>query len=82
MKSGLGTYLTASALALALLTLAPAGRGDACRPASPRPLVASGLASPTAMEFAPDGRLFVCEQGGTLRVIKNGALLADAVRDA
>ncbi len=27
------------------------------------------------MEFAPDGRLFVCEQGGTLRVIKNGALL-------
>ena len=37
--------------------------------------VASGLASPTAMEFAPDGRLFVCEQGGRLRVIKNGALL-------
>ena len=37
--------------------------------------VASGLASPTAMQFAPDGRLFVCEQGGRLRVIKNGALL-------
>ena len=27
------------------------------------------------MAFAPDGRLFVCEQGGALRVIKNGALL-------
>ncbi len=27
------------------------------------------------MSFAPDGRLFVCEQGGRLRVIKNGALL-------
>ena len=27
------------------------------------------------MQFAPDGRLFVCEQGGRLRVIKNGALL-------
>ena len=39
-------------------------------------LVASGLNSPTAMEFAPDGRLFVCEQGGRLRVIKNGALLS------
>ena len=38
-------------------------------------LIASGLASPTAMQFAPDGRLFVCEQGGRLRVIKNGALL-------
>src|SRR5207244_953681 len=38
--------------------------------------VAGGLSSPTAMAFAPDGRLFVCEQGGQLRVIKNGALLA------
>ena len=37
--------------------------------------VASGLASPTAMQFAPDGRLFVCEQGGRLRVIKDGVLL-------
>jgi glucose/arabinose dehydrogenase len=27
------------------------------------------------MEFAPDGRLFVNEQGGKLRVIKSGALL-------
>ena len=27
------------------------------------------------MEIAPDGRIFVCEQGGGLRVIKNGALL-------
>ncbi|MDX6558619.1 MAG: hypothetical protein QOF72_1668 [Blastocatellia bacterium] len=35
-----------------------------------------GLSSPTAMEFAPDGRLFVCLKGGSLRVIKNGVLLA------
>src|SRR5215203_3281279 len=33
--------------------------------------VATGLRMPTA----PDGRIFVCEQGGTLRVIKNGTLL-------
>ena len=38
-------------------------------------LVASGISAPTAMAFAPDGRLFVCEQGGRLRVIKDGALL-------
>ena len=38
-------------------------------------IVAGGLASPTAMAFAPDGRIFVGEQSGTLRVIKNGALL-------
>src|SRR6185503_11916509 len=35
----------------------------------------SGLTNPTAMEIAPDGRIFVCEQGGSLRVIKNGAVL-------
>lgn len=28
------------------------------------------------MAFAPDGRLFVCEQGGTLRIIQNGQLLS------
>src|SRR5438105_10006614 len=33
---------------------------------------------PTAMAFAPDGRLFVCLQDGHMRVIdKNGVLLAN-----
>jgi glucose/arabinose dehydrogenase len=36
----------------------------------------NGLSNPTAMEIAPDGRIFVCEQGGALRVIKNGVLLS------
>ena len=35
----------------------------------------NGLSGPTAMDIAPDGRIFVCLQGGQLRVIKNGALL-------
>src|SRR5437899_1815154 len=39
-------------------------------------VVASGLSNPTAMAFAPDGRLFVCLQGGQVRVIENGVLLA------
>jgi len=39
------------------------------------PVVTTGLSFPTAMEFAPDGRLFVAQQTGQLRVIKNGALL-------
>src|SRR6185503_3365590 len=39
-------------------------------------LYASGISEGVAMEFAPDGRLFVCEQGGNLRVIKNGVLLS------
>jgi glucose/arabinose dehydrogenase len=37
--------------------------------------VISGLNQPTAMAFAPDGRLFVSEQGGHMRIIQNGALL-------
>src|SRR5262245_23784425 len=38
-------------------------------------VVASGLTNATAMEFSPDGRLFVAQQTGDLRVIDNGTLL-------
>jgi glucose/arabinose dehydrogenase/PKD repeat protein len=38
-------------------------------------LYVTGLFIPTAMEFAPDGRLFVAQKTGSLRVIKNGQLL-------
>jgi len=38
--------------------------------------VANGISNPTVMAFAPDGRIFVAQQNGALRVIKNGALLA------
>jgi glucose/arabinose dehydrogenase len=36
----------------------------------------TGLGNATAMAQAPDGRWFVAEQGGTLRVVKNGQRLA------
>ncbi|MEX2431252.1 MAG: PQQ-dependent sugar dehydrogenase [Dehalococcoidia bacterium] len=36
---------------------------------------ASGLSEPAAMAFAPDGRLFVAERGGALRVVENGQVL-------
>jgi glucose/arabinose dehydrogenase len=51
-----------------LLSTLPAGFVDT-------PVV-SGLSAPTTMEFAPDGRIFVAEQGGSLRVIENGQLLS------
>ncbi|MFL6292977.1 MAG: PQQ-dependent sugar dehydrogenase [Thermoanaerobaculia bacterium] len=38
--------------------------------------LAAGLDRPTAMTVAPDGRIFVCEEKGRLRVIKDGVLLA------
>ena len=49
---------------------------SATLPAGFTETIITGLSSPTAMEIAPDGRIFVCQQGGSLRVIKNGVLLA------
>jgi glucose/arabinose dehydrogenase len=38
--------------------------------------VGGAIDSPTAMAFAPDGRIFVTQQNGVVRVIKNNQLLA------
>lgn len=38
-------------------------------------LIARDLFFPTTMEFAPDGRLFVCQQDGKVWVIKDNVLL-------
>ena len=54
---------------------ATAARGATLPPGFGETLVASGLSAPTAMAIAPDGRIFVAQQGGALRVIKNGVLL-------
>ncbi len=39
-------------------------------------LVAAGLTMPTTMTGTPDGRFFVAQQNGLLRVVKNDTLLA------
>lgn len=65
---GLALFLSSGASTLSAATL-PAGFVEA-------QFGGNVGSSPTAMAFAPDGRLFVCLQGGQLRVIKNGALLA------
>src|SRR5882757_2899964 len=60
---------------LVLLAIAASRNAAALPSGFTQTVLASGLSNPTAMQFAPDGRLFVCQQGGQLRVIKNGALL-------
>src|SRR6266852_484171 len=73
MKSKLKLKL----IACALLVLSARGASAATLPSGfSESVIASGISSPTAMDFAPDGRLFVCQQNGQLRVIKNDALLA------
>ena len=37
--------------------------------------VMSGFRDPTTVAVAPGGRIFVSEQGGTIRIVKNGVLL-------
>ena len=87
--SGFGVRVrTPVALATLLLglaaTVAPAAprlprAGDrvanAIRPGHVETVVADSLDSPVSMVLAPDGRVFVCEQNGRLRVIRNGRLL-------
>lgn len=42
-----------------------------------RETVAEGLTGSTALAVAPDGRVFVCEQVGRLRVVRDGVLLPE-----
>lgn len=64
---------TAAALATALVCTAMSA---ATLPAGFSETAITGFTNPTAMAIAPDGRIFVTQQGGALRVVKNGALLA------
>lgn len=41
-----------------------------------RNVVTEALTNPTTLACAPDGRIFVCEQAGTLRVVKDGILMS------
>jgi glucose/arabinose dehydrogenase len=68
--------LLACVVAVLVFSANSARAGATLPPNFARSQVVGGLANPTAMEFAPDGRLFVAEQRGTLRVVKAGGKLA------
>lgn len=73
MNTQLGRLLT-SFLVVAVFSAAQASAATV--PAGfTAALVAGGLSNPMSMAVAPDGRIFVCLQGGQVRVIKDGALL-------
>lgn len=40
--------------------------------------IAAGLDTPWALDFAPDGRMFVSERSGRIRIIENGKLHAES----
>lgn len=75
--AGLALLLAGALSLLALLSLSAPAEGAAKLPSGfGQSRVATGLDRPTAMALAPDGRIFVAEQTGRLRVIKNGRLLS------
>jgi glucose/arabinose dehydrogenase len=63
-------------LTVSLFFLAVSNAGAATLPSGfSETRVATGLVSPTAMAVAPDGRIFVAQKGGALRVVRNNSLL-------
>lgn len=75
-----GMHLT---LVLALITVALAPFAAAAPPQIALQTVVSGLSSPVDIETPRDGtgRLFVLEQGGTIRIVQNGVLLGPPFLD-
>jgi glucose/arabinose dehydrogenase len=63
-------------IVIAFALIVASSIGAATLPAGFTETSIGGLSAPTAMAMAPDGRIFVCQQGGALRVIKNNVLLA------
>ena len=61
---------------IALLLWQPrVAHGQATLPAGFSETRIRGISSPSAMALVPDGRVFICSQGGSVAVVKNDALL-------
>ncbi len=76
----LGAAVACTAIAL-VLAVWPAYGASTLPSGFVESRVAGGVAGPTTMTFAPDGRLFVAEQGGALRIVKGNQLLATPFLD-
>src|SRR5215217_4272719 len=66
----------ASLVALLALAVGPAQGAVHLLPGFTQSRVASDLTKPMDMEFAPDGRLFVVEQDGIVRIVQPNGMLA------
>jgi glucose/arabinose dehydrogenase len=72
---GLVSRTFTAGLAVASL-LTAAGASAATLPSGFSEQRFTGITNPTALAFAPDGRVFVSQQCGQIRIIKNGALVS------
>jgi glucose/arabinose dehydrogenase len=84
-RSGKALASFVCAVSLAMLVVAAVSGGARGETVGPRAVpggfavsgVVGGLVDPTSMTFAPDGRLFVSQQGGRLRVVTADGRLLD-----
>ena len=76
---GLAQLVLAGALLLALT--APNAQAAIYQPGFEERTVVGGLTEPTAMAWAPDGRLFVIEKPGRLKVVEPGDTTATTILD-
>ncbi|WP_158085363.1 PQQ-dependent sugar dehydrogenase [Niastella vici] len=72
----LKAWLALLNLCMVLLIVLPNVQAQTLPTNFQRVQVTASLSNPTAMAFTPDGRVLICQQGGQLRVVKNGSLLS------
>jgi glucose/arabinose dehydrogenase len=71
LRATAARLLLACACALALLALPAAARADPLPSGFEQAPVFSGLTNPTSIAFSPDGRVFVAEKSGKIKVFDN-----------
>lgn len=57
------------------------GAAESTQPGFTVEVFATGLEGPVALAFAPDGRLFVGERSGRIRIVDRGRVLTDSFAD-
>jgi hypothetical protein len=85
-----GRLIPLACQALAVTVLATLTAGVAAAPATAAPpdnfqtslIVGDGLDGPSGFEIAPDGRIFILERAGKVKIVKNGQLLAQPFVDS
>jgi glucose/arabinose dehydrogenase len=71
LSVALSAALVLGSLSAFVAATAPAARAATLPPGFQESVVISGLTQPTAVRFAPDGRVFVAEKRGVIKVFDN-----------
>jgi glucose/arabinose dehydrogenase len=76
LRAGVAVSLLAASVGVLPWTASPAAAAVTVPAGFAVSTVTTALTAPHAMEFSPDGRLFVIEQNGAVRIVRDGRLLA------